>query len=291
MKPPAFIYHAPRTVEEALSLMEQYEGTAKFLAGGQSLMPALNFRLAYPGALIDLNNIKSLQDAAIAPDGSMIVGAMVRHRFFELDSGVHKHWPLLSHAIRSVAHVQIRNRGTIGGSLAHADPSAEWPALCLACDAEMVLRNGHGERRVPSSEFSKGLFSTAIDDNELLTHIHFPAYASSVYWGFQEVSRRRGDFAIVGVICVLNLEEGGHCAGARIVVFGATDRPELVSKAADCLVNQTVTPELVQEAASIASRSVQCRADQQASARYRQSLVNTLTARALNQALRGGERG
>jgi len=284
LKPPVFNYLAPRSLEQALALLGQYGDAAKILAGGQSLVPALNFRLAFPEYLIDLNGIEALQQVSFQDDGSFTAGALTRHRFFELSRRIKQYWPLLHHAVQSIAHVQIRNRGTIGGSLSHADPSAEWPALCLVCDAVMVIAGDRGERSVSAVDFSKGLFTTAMGPDEILVRIVFPAPAKRQGWGFQEVARRTGDFAIVGATCLLDLDDEGVCDRARVVIFGASDRPILMTDAATALVGTRLEAEAINQAAMLASSSIVCRADQQASAEYRQALVKTLTARALAQA-------
>lgn len=289
MKPPAFDYFAPASIEHALALLDEHGDGAKLLAGGQSLMPALNFRLAAPSVLVDLNAISALADVEAASDGRLVAGAMTRHRFFESSDLVAQRLPLVRHAMASVAHVAIRNRGTIGGSLSHADPSAEWPALCLVCEAEMVVRGASGVRRVRAEDFSLGMFTTALAPAEILVEIAFPAWPATRRWGFQEVARRRGDFAIVGVACVLDLEDDGRCRHARIVVFGAGDGAMLVPEAADALVGRLPTGDDAWRAARAARSGIACRSDQHASAAYRSELVEALTGRALLQALRGSE--
>ncbi len=285
MKPPAFEYAAASSVEEALALLEAHGEDARLLAGGQSLMPALNFRLASPSALIDLNTVAALAGVSTDAQGNLIAGAMTRHRFFETSELIARRWPLLQHAMASVAHVAIRNRGTIGGSLCHADPSAEWPALCLACDARMTIRSRSGRRQVGAAEFSQGLFSTALAPGELLEQVVFPAWPPTRRWGFQEIARRRGDFAIAGVACLLDIDGGGVCGAARIVVFGVADGPMLMADAAASLTGRVADDPAVRSAAEQARGGVACRADHHASAEYRAELVEALTARALVQAL------
>ena len=288
MKPPAFDYFPATSVEEALTLLGEHGEGAKLLAGGQSLMPALNFRLAAPTVLIDLNPIGALSGVHVASDGFLLTGAMTRHRSFETSQLIGQRLPLIQHAMASVAHVAIRNRGTIGGSLCHADPSAEWPALCLACDAGMVLQSSTGTRRLQAAEFSLGLFTTALAANEILVQVNFPAWPETRRWGFQEISRRHGDFAIVGVACVLDVDAGGVCTAARIVVFGAGDTPVLLEDAAAELTGRAPADHHVRSAARAACGAIECRSDQHASADYRRELVQALTARALTQALTQG---
>lgn len=284
MKPPAFEYLPAGCVDDALALLDEHGDGAKLLAGGQSLMPALNFRLAAPAVLIDLNPIDALSGVQVAADGHLAAGAMTRHRFFETSTLIERRLPLVHHAMASVAHVAIRNRGTIGGSLCHADPSAEWPALCLACDAEMVLQGTGGTRRLKAEAFSLGLFTTALAPAEMLVQVIFPAWPDGRRWGFQEVARRRGDFALAGVACVLDVNADRVCTAARIVVFGVSDRPLLLHEAASELTARTPGEGHVRAAARCARAAVACRSDHHASAEYRSELVQALTARAIDQA-------
>ncbi len=288
MKPPVFDYFSPASVEEALTLLGEHGEGAKLLAGGQSLMPALNFRLAAPAVLIDLNPIGALAGVHVASDGRLVAGAMTRHRWFETSALIQQRLPLVQHAMASVAHVAIRNRGTIGGSLCHADPAAEWPALCLACDAEMVLQSGTGLRYVKAGDFSRGLFTTALGGAEILVQVIFPAWPETRRWGFQELARRRGDFALVGVACLLDVDTGGTCTDVRIVVFGATDTPVLLREAASELTGRAPTDHHVCSAARCARGGIDCRSDHHASAEYRSELVQALTSRAIAQALARG---
>lgn len=285
MKPPAFDYAAPATLAEALALLDANVDGAKLLAGGQSLVPVLNLRLASPSMLIDLNRIAGLSGLSRAEDGALVAGAMTRHRMFEVGELARESHPLLSHAMTYVAHAQIRNRGTIGGSLCHADPAAEWPALCLACEAEMTLANTQGSRVVPAVEFSQGVYTTALAANEILTTVRFPVWPHGRRWAFQELSRRRGDFAIVGVIALVDLDEQEVCTRARVVVFGAGDAPVAAVDAAARVVGQRIEPPAAVAAARTARAQVQTRSDHHASADYRSELVEVLTRRALLQAV------
>jgi aerobic carbon-monoxide dehydrogenase medium subunit len=268
VKPAAFDYRAPRSVDEALALLGKHAGEAKILAGGQSLVPVLNFRLAAPALLIDLNRIPAL--AGIREhEGELLIGAMTRNREIEASELVRAHNPLLYAAMPYIAHAQIRNRGTIGGSLAHADPAAELPAVCLACEARMTIAGPRGERQVPARQFFKGLFTTALEPDELLKEVHLPAWAPGRRSAFIEVSRRHGDFAIVGVAVVVD------GAAARVVVFGAEDVPRLF----------VYTSKPAAEAARLAAGEIEARSDHHASAEYRRELVEVLTRRALRQAM------
>ena len=284
MKPCAFDYEAPATLAEAARLLDTNADGAKLIAGGQSLAPALNFRLASPSLLIDLNRIPTLTGIERRPDGSWRAGAMTRHRAFERSALVAALAPLVHAVIPSIAHVQIRNRGTIGGSLAHADPAAEWPALCLACAAELTLTSAGGSRIVPADSFSRGVFSTALMPNEIISAIEFPAWPTTRRWGFQEIARRHGDFALAGTICTVDLDDEARCVAARIVVFGVADRPTLVPEASAALAGRLPSLALAREAGRIARARIVPRGDLHASAAYRAELVEVLTRRALVQA-------
>lgn len=269
MKPAAFDYRAPTSVDEALALLQAHAGEAKLLAGGQSLVPVLNFRLAAPALLIDLNRISALAGIREEPDGALVIGAMTRNREIEKSALVRTRNALLHAAMPYIAHAQIRNRGTIGGSLAHADPAAELPAVCVACEASMTIIGPRGERTVPAAEFFKGLFTTAVEPDELLTAVRFPAWPAARRAAFLEVSRRHGDFAIVGVAALVD----GRTA--RLAVFGAEDAPRL-------FVFDGKSPA---EAGRLAAKEVSPRSDHHASREYRRELVEVLTRRALEQAM------
>ncbi|MEN3297806.1 MAG: aerobic carbon-monoxide dehydrogenase medium subunit [Burkholderiales bacterium] len=284
MKPPAFNYAAPVTLEAALALLDANGDGAKLLAGGQSLVPVLNLRLASPSLLIDLSRIPEISGIERLDDGSLVVGAMTRHRVLEHSTLVQATHPLIHAATAYIAHVQIRNRGTIGGSLCHADPAAEWAAICVACEAEMTLASRSGTRIVAAADFSLGVYTTALAEQEILAKIRFPAWPAGRRWGFQELSRRHGDFAIVGVACLLDLDAQQRCTRARIVVFGAGDTPTVVSQAAMPLVGDLIGPAAISEAARVARAHTETRSDHHASAEYRSELVEVLTRRALLQA-------
>lgn len=283
MKPAAFEYRAPRSLEEVFGLLEA-NPEAKLLAGGQSLVPVLNFRLAAPPLLIDLNRIPELARAVIEPDGALVAGAMTRHRVFETDPRVRRAQPLAAAAVAEIAHVPIRNRGTLGGSLCHADPAAEWPAVALACGAELTIARRGGTRTVAAGDFFTGLFGTVVGQGELLTVVRFPAWPERRRHGFVEIARRQGDFAIVGVAAAVDLDAQGGAAAARIVVFGAADTPVLATEAAGALIGHRGTA-AAREAARIARARIPTRSDHHASAEYRSELVEVLVRRALEQAL------
>jgi carbon-monoxide dehydrogenase medium subunit len=284
LKPYAFDYRAPTSLQEALTLLDTHAADAKLLAGGQSLVPVLNFRLASPALLIDLNRIDSLAGIRQEADGGLTIGAMTRTRALETSELVPRASPLMHAAIPHIAHVQIRNRGTIGGSLSHADPSAELPAVCLAAGAEFTLASVRGERTVAAREFFPSLFTTALAPNEILTRIRLPAWPHGRRSAFLEVTRRRGDFAMVGVALTVDTDGAGRCSDARIVVFGAEDTPRLLDESAQALRGRTPDANRVHEAARLARARIVARADHHASAEYRSELVEVLTRRALEQA-------
>jgi carbon-monoxide dehydrogenase medium subunit len=285
VKPAAFDYRAPTSLGQALGILDAHAGTAKLLAGGQSLVPVLNFRLASPSLLIDLNRIAALSGIREQPDGSLVVGAMTRNRALETSAVVRRANPLLHLAMPYIAHAQIRNRGTLGGSLAHADPAAELPAVCLACDAEIAMASQGGERRLAAANFFTGFFSTALQANEILTEVRFPAWPKGRRAGFAEFSRRHGDFALAGVALTLDLDPAGRCVDTRIAVFGAEDIPRLITESAKALRGHVPDAKRIAEAARIARERTASRADHHASAEYRGELVEVLTQRALEQAL------
>ncbi|HUP07896.1 MAG TPA: xanthine dehydrogenase family protein subunit M [Caldimonas sp.] len=285
MKPPAFDYVRAHDVAHAVSLLAAHGADATPLAGGQSLMPALNFRLASPALLVDLNAIGELSACAVDDDGSLLIGATARHRHVETSSTVARGWPLLAHAMGSVAHVAIRNRGTIGGSLCHADPSAEWPALCIACEAHIELRSARGTRDVAAADFMSGLFTTVRASDELLVRVRFPRWPATRRWGFREVARRRGDFAIAGTACTVDVDAAGACTDARVVVFGVADGPVRASASEAALRGRRPDAAAIRAAAVAALTGLEPRSDAHASSAYRLELVRTLTARALGDAL------
>lgn len=285
MKPAPFRYRRPGTVADALQCLVEGGSDARVIAGGQSLVPAMNFRLARPSLLVDLGRIPSLRGIRVADDGSVVAGAMTRHSDFEFSELIRERLPLLHAAMPGIAHLPIRSRGTIGGSVAHADPAGDWPALCVACEAELLLTSRAGERTVAAEKFSAGFFSTVLDEGEILAEIRFPVWPKGRRWGLKKMTRRRGDFAIVGIVCTVDLAESGLVDAARIVVYGATDAPLLLHEAAALLTGRPPSPERVEAAAAKATETTPVRSDLHASAEYRAELVQVLTRRALNQAM------
>ncbi|HLG06393.1 MAG TPA: xanthine dehydrogenase family protein subunit M [Gemmatimonadales bacterium] len=283
MKPPPFEYHSPTSLAEALAVLAD-RTDAKPLAGGQSLIPAMNFRLAAPAALVDLNRIDQLAGITES-EGRIRIGAMTRHRAVERDGRIAARAPLLAEAMPHIAHPQIRSRGTLGGSLAHADPAAELPAVMLALDATLVLQDRAGERRIPATEFFTGLFATALRPGELVTAVEVPALAPRTGWAFDEFSRRHGDYALVGVAVMLSLRGQGRCDRVRIALLSVGDGPVLAGSAMETLQGTRPTPEAIREAAERAAREdIAPPSDIHASESYRRQLVRVLTRRALTRA-------
>lgn len=283
MKPPKFEYAAPDTVAQALRLLAEGGRDARLLAGGQSLVPAMNFRLARPSLLIDLARVPGLRSLRQESDGSLVAGAMTRHRDFEFSALVRDRLPLASAAMPAVAHMAIRSRGTIGGSLAHADPAGDWPALCLASNAQFTLRSVKGSRSVAATDFGRGVFESALNEGEMLTEVRFPAWKKTQRYGLQKMSRRQGDFAIVGAVVTADTIDG-QCSSLRIVSYGASDCAQLVGEASALLEGRVPTEALVDEASRAAGSAVPTRSDLHASAAYRRELIEALTRRALRQA-------
>jgi len=285
LKPAPFVYFAPRTLEEALALLAQHGDDGKVLAGGQSLIPTMNFRLAQPTALIDLNNITELFYIKPHAAGGLRLGAMTRQRTIERDPQVIERAPLLHATMPYIAHTQIRNRGTIGGSLAHADPAAELPAVALALDAQLRLCSQRGERWVAARDFYVGLFATALAPDEVLVEIVLPPLPPRTGWSIQEIARRRGDYALVGVATTVTLDERGNCAQACIALLSVGEGPVQALRATAMLQGQTPTPALIAEAARTAATvDIEPNGDIHASAAFRRHLAQVLVRQALTEA-------
>jgi carbon-monoxide dehydrogenase medium subunit len=285
MKPAAFEYYAPATLEEALSHLAQHGYDAKVLAGGQSLIPMMNFRLVQPSILVDLNNIPEL--AYIRPDenGGLRLGAMVRHRRVETDPLVEVRVPLLHETMPHIAYPQVRNRGTFGGSVSHADPSAELVAVSVALDGRFRLRSQRGERWVPANEFFISLFTTVLEPDEILVEVSLPPLPARTGWSLMEVARRPHDFALVGVVAIVSLDENDRCERARMVFISAGESPMVAPQAAEALKGKPPSQESIRAAAEIAaSREIDPSSDIHATAEFRRHLANVLCRRALEQA-------
>ncbi len=283
MKLPPFEYSAPATLDEAIALLAAGGGTAKALSGGQSLMPVLAFRLASPSLLVDLRKIPGLDRIDIGADGVKL-GARVRWRDVLDDKRLRTAFPLLPAAISHTAHYQIRNRGTVGGSLAHADPAAEMPGIAVACDAQLVLAGSKGRRTVAAADFFTGALSTVLADDELIVEVRFPPWPPARRWAFEEFALRRGDFALAGIAVHYDLDSAGRATNAHVGVIGACTRPQRLAKAEAALNGKAVDTAVIQSAAKAASESLDPPDDLHASAAYRRSLAATLLERALQRA-------
>ncbi len=286
MKPAPFKYLAPRSLDEALAHLAEHGYDAKPLAGGQSLVPAMNFRLAAPAVLVDLNRVKELFYIRSGDDGGLRIGAMTRQARLERDALIAERAPLIKETMPYVAHPQIRNRGTYGGSLAHADPAAELPAVTIALGGRLRVQSQRGERWVPAEEFFVGLFTTVLEPDELLVEIALPPLPPRTGWAFTEVSRRHGDFALVGAAAVVTLDEAGKCADVRLVYTGVGEGPVVAREAMALLRGEEPTEEAIREAAHKAAQvDVSPIGDIHASADFRRHLADVLGRRALTQAV------
>ena len=290
MKLPHVDYEAPKTVAEAVELLAEHEDEASVLAGGQSLIPLLALRLAHPAVLIDINGIDELSGMSAA-DGWVAVGAMTREYVAEESETVADAVPLLAAALPLIGHEAIRNRGTIGGSLAHADPAAELPAVAQALDAEFVVRSPAGERVVPAAEWFEGFLTTSRRPDELLVEVRFPAAERGTGVSFQEVARRHGDFAIVGLAASLTLC-GGAITDARLAFAGMSDVPVRAAAAENLLVGESPSAGLFDEAARRATADTDPPADLHGSSEYRKKVAAALVRRGLRAAAdNAGRRG
>jgi CO/xanthine dehydrogenase FAD-binding subunit len=285
MKPAKFDYYDPRSLEEALALLDTHQGDGKILAGGQSLMPLLNMRLARPNIVVDINRIKELNYVR-ASDGGIVIGALARQRALQTEQLIAERMPILQEAAYYIAHPQIRSRGTICGSIAHADPAAELPALALALEAEMTLSSAKGTRSVGAETFFQSFFTTALAANEILTEVRFPAPSKDSAWSVLEISRRHGDFAIAGIVAGLALEPNRQVIRqARLVYFGVGPTPIRVKAAEDALIGQAAAEPAFEAAAQSAKQGIDPSNDIHASEEYRRAVAATLTKRALRAAL------
>jgi carbon-monoxide dehydrogenase medium subunit len=279
MKAPAFDYVAPASLSEALAALAQHGEAAKLVAGGQSLVPALNLRLLAPEILIDLKGVAELRGVTVE-DGRLRLGAMTRHVELERSPVIREHAPLLAEAIRHVAHPAIRTRGTIGGNLAHADPASELPACAVALGAEMVIAGQGGERRVAASDFFEGVYATALGPDEILVAVELPAPPAGQRHAFLELARRMGDYALVGVACTA-IVAAGALRSFKPVFFAAGPQPVLASNAAALLEGKPVTAALLDEAAEALGKDLDPDGDLQISAAMRLHLARTVFRRAV----------
>ena len=282
MKPAKFDYHCPATVDEAIAALGRYEGEARVLAGGQSLVPMMNFRLATPAAIIDLNRIPGLDKIELT-DGTLSIGAMARQRRLEFAPAVAEKLPLLGEALGWVGHLPTRTRGTIGGSIAHADPAAEIPMVLQALSGEVVVRGTQGERRIAAPDLFVAPLTTALEPDEILTEVRFPVIPPGAGYAIEEFARRKGDFAIAA-IAVMLVREGERCATAHLATAGIGPVSVRLSEAENILKQRGLGEDAVAAAAQRAAELVEPMADHNASADFRRHLTGVLTRRAVLKA-------
>jgi carbon-monoxide dehydrogenase medium subunit len=282
MKLPPFDYACPATLPEAVQLLASSDD-AKAIAGGQSLVPMLAFRLSQPSLLVDLRKLADLRGIRISDKG-VTLGAMVRWRDIEDDERLETAHPLLKAAIAHVAHYQIRNRGTVGGSIAHADPAAEMPGIAMTCDAEISVVGKSGARVIQAADFFQGALTTALASDEIIVDIRLPAWPAGRRWGFQEFARRRGDFAMAAAAVFYDQDQRGKARNAHVGVIGVGDRPMRLTTVEDVLNGQTIDEATIAKADAATSAAVDPQDDIHASAAYRRALVGTMVERALKNA-------
>ena len=283
MKLPPFDYACPTTLPEAVRLLAGHDGEAKALAGGQSLVPMLAFRLAQPALLVDLRKLADLRGIRISENG-VALGAMVRWRDIEHDRRLAWAHPPLREAVSHVAHYPVRNRGTVGGSLAHADPAAEMPGIAMTCDAEIAVVGKSGARVIQAADFFQGALTTALTLDEIIVEVRLSAWPARRRWGFEEFARRRGDFAMAAAAVFYDESEDGKARNAHVGVIGVADRPLRLPSVEDVLNERTIDEATIADAETAASAAVDPQDDIHASAAYRRALVGTMVERALKRA-------
>ena len=282
MKLPPFEYACPSTISEAVTLLASHDGDAKPLAGGQSLVPMMAFRVVAPALLVDLRKLPELRQIKIADDG-VTLGAMVRWREILDDARLRTAHPLLVTAVEHVAHYQIRNRGTVGGSIAHADPAAEMPGIAVTCEAKIAVVGKAGAHTIDAANFFKGPLVTALDSDEIITEIRLPAWPAKRRFGFREFARRRGDFAMAGVALFYD-EDNGTAKNVHVGAIGVAERPLRLAAVEQALNGRTIDEAAMTEAEAAASASVDPADDIHASGAYRKALIGVMVERALRAA-------
>ena len=274
MKPPPFDYYVPKTVRGVIEVLQRYGGEAKVLAGGQSLMPLLNLRLARPQVVVDINRLPGL-DYIRPKDGKIAIGALTRHRTVETSALLKERCPLLPHVAQEIGDIQVRNRGTFGGSIAHADPAAEFCAVVCTLGGEMVAKGPNGTRVIPADKFFMAALTTALRSDELLTEVRVPILNGPA-WSFRGIAARQGDLAIAGAIVVIDADTQGVCTQARIGMLGVGSTPLRARQAEAKLRGRWLEDLLVREAAELASQEAEPGSDVHASAEYRREMVKHL---------------
>jgi len=283
MKATQFEYLRPARLEEAIGLLAEHGADAKPIAGGQSLVPMMAFRLAAPRFLVDIGRIPGLNRISIDDNGIQI-GALVRWRDIERSAELSRAHPLLVEAIRHVAHYQIRNRGTVGGSLAHADPAAEMPGIAVTCDARVVIAGPRGQRTIPAAELFAAALCTTLESDELIVEIHLPPWPNERRWAFEEFARRRGDFALAGVALFYDTGKDGRATNVHIGAIGVGDTPLRLTAAEAAAEGKTIIEAVVRDVGAAAAAGVNPADDIHAPGEYRRALLGVLAERALARA-------
>jgi carbon-monoxide dehydrogenase medium subunit len=283
MKPARFRYLRPASLDEALSALAAHADDAKLIAGGQSLVPMLNFRLLSPSVLIDVNRLPGMDAVIEAADGGLAIGALTRHKTLEWSAAVQRRFPVLHAAVKHIGHLAIRNRGTLGGSLSHADPTAELPLMSVLLDASLTLSSARGSRTVAARDFFVGTLATALEPHEMLTRVDLPALPEGCGWAFEEFARRCGDYAIAAVGVILRVA-GGRVAEARVAIAGGGGGPMRAPQAEETLVGRAVDDAALRDAMCAVDGGIEPVNDLQVSAEYRRHLIGVLTQRALRAA-------
>ena len=292
MKPAPFKYIAPSTLNEALDIMDQHGYDAKLLAGGQSLIPVMNFRLAQPTIIVDLNKVNELGSLQPTESDGLRIGAMVRQSQLEHSQTIAQLAPLLHETMPHIAHSQIRNRGTIGGSLAHADPAAELPVIMVALQARFRIQRKDRERWINAEDFYQALFTTALEPEEILVEITIPPLPRHTGYAFMELARRHGDYAQAGVAALIKLDESGYCRQARLVYLNVGEIPVVADKVATTMIGEIPSLELSAEIAwNAAQNEIDPTGDIHATAKYRRHLAFVLGKRAIWQAISRAREG
>jgi carbon-monoxide dehydrogenase medium subunit len=284
LKPAPFDYVAAQSVEHVLEVKARHGAEASFLAGGQSLIPAMNFRLAQPALLVDLKPLRALDYVRRGSDGALRIGALTVHRTLERDALIARFQPLLHETVPCVAHPQIRTRGTLGGNLAHADPASEYPAVMVALGARLRARSVRGERWIEARDFFVGVFTTSLQDDEMLVEVELPGLPPRTGTCFVEVARRQGDYAMMGAAAVIALDENGLCAQARLAFCSAGETP-VSARATSGLTGRRLSAEDLRATASAAAGEIRPSGNVHASGEFRRHLAAVMGRRALDAAL------
>ena len=284
MKPAKFDYHRAENIQHACTLLMEYGDDAKILAGGQSLIAAMNYRLARPEVLVDISNVET-PNRVIDEQNGVRVKATTTQRFAEKDAVLRQRIPVLAHAIEHIAHFQIRNKGTVGGSIVNADPASELPAMSLLLDAEFEIESASNKTVVPAQDFFITYMTTSLQTDEILSSVLFKAPPQTSGWGFREVTRRSGDFALAGSAAVIDLDAAGKCSYARVALFGVAATPVRAREVEDALLGKQCSSELLKGAAKNVRGIIDPESDVHVTEEYRRNVAQVLTARALEDAL------